>query len=630
MTPNPSAAPDAATAEVNPAAVVDKAPPWSFLRYFLSGSTLVLVLFGGLFFADYEWANEAVRVREQSNVEMMDAIVRQDMETVLGDIVYLSGSASRLYDRPTAVGELPQTLPWLLLNFVRAKRIYGSVAFVDPGGKEAIRIDLDEGGATVADPVGLRDLSHVSYIPDAGALQPNEVVISDFHGRVPITDDDGDERYSIAVGKAVYDGNGQLRGQIVLDYRAKAILDRLRRVEQQVHSRAILLNADGAWIYGGTAEDGKSLDFPMSFAQQRSDMWAQLKEVEQGQIQRGNRLSTFATIRPLYGIGQLAERTGVTLVHGTRRRDPDAYHWKLLTEADVRPSHLVPLLGDPRVYVLLAAVLVGVAWVSRLFAASEAKRHQATVALHRKQEELLRALDHEKAVNTIQKNFIWTISHEFRSPLAIIDSSAQMLARRGGGGHGPGGERLESIRAAVTRINALIDQILSAARAESDRLTLHPQPCDIAELIADVADEQTQVAPGHVILCRLDPPRRPLEVDPVLIRQVLGNLLSNAVKYSPQAERVTVTGRSEDEGYAIMVRDEGVGIPADELEHVFERFYRASTARGIPGTGLGLDLVRNIVAKHGGSVEVESAPEAGTTFRVRLPWVTPSIVADDS
>ena len=360
MTPNPSAAPDAATAEVNPAAVVDKAPPWSFLRYFLSGSTLVLVLFGGLFFADYEWANEAVRVREQSNVEMMDAIVRQDMETVLGDIVYLSGSASRLYDRPTAVGELPQTLPWLLLNFARAKRIYGSVAFVDPGGKEAIRIDLDEGGATVADPVGLRDLSHVSYIPDAGALQPNEVVISDFHGRVPITDDDGDERYSIAVGKAVYDGNGQLRGQIVLDYRAKAILDRLRRVEQQVHSRAILLNADGAWIYGGTAEDGKSLDFPMSFAQQRSDMWAQLKEVKQGQIQRGNRLSTFATIRPLYGIGQLAERTGVTLVHGTRRRDPDAYHWKLLTEADVRPSHLVPLLGDPRVYVLLAAVLVGV------------------------------------------------------------------------------------------------------------------------------------------------------------------------------------------------------------------------------------------------------------------------------
>ena len=114
------------------------------------------------------------------------------------------------------------------------------------------------------------------------------------------------------------------------------------------------------------------------------------------------------------------------------------------------------------------------------------------------------------------------------------------------------------------------------------------------------------------------------------MRQVFSNLVSNAVKYSPDGTRIWVEGKVDDDGSVLIaVHDEGVGIPADEIDKLFERYFRASTSVGIIGTGIGLHMVKALVTMHGGDVNVSSVVGKGTTFSVRLPFNMPSVEGQD-
>ena len=114
-----------------------------------------------------------------------------------------------------------------------------------------------------------------------------------------------------------------------------------------------------------------------------------------------------------------------------------------------------------------------------------------------------------------------------------------------------------------------------------------------------------------------------ITADGKLLRQVVSNLLSNAIKYSPDRKRVWVTGHLDEHNDIVLsVRDEGVGIPSAELDKLFKRFFRASTSTGIAGSGIGLNLVQHMVELHGGRIDVESTEGVGSTFTVRLPYVS--------
>jgi len=230
------------------------------------------------------------------------------------------------------------------------------------------------------------------------------------------------------------------------------------------------------------------------------------------------------------------------------------------------------------------------------------------------------ALASEQELNNLQRQFVSLVSHEFRTPLAIVDGNAQRILRkletmprdRIGGA-------LEKCRTAVSRLIELMETVLSSSKIESGTIEFNPQSCALAEILTEAIDNQQEITKTHKINSDIELLPTSIIADQKLIRHIFTNLLSNAVKYSPNADTVWVKGRCEEGMAIISVRDQGVGIPDGQMDKLFGQFFRASTARGIAGTGIGLHLVKKLVEIHGGTIHVESIENEGSTFEVRLP-----------
>ena len=234
---------------------------------------------------------------------------------------------------------------------------------------------------------------------------------------------------------------------------------------------------------------------------------------------------------------------------------------------------------------------------------------------------LRRSLDKERELSGLQRQFVAMVSHEFRTPLAIIDGNAQRLLR---GQDKLSVERVSkvarSIRTSVLRLTDLMESVLSAARMEEGRIKFEPEPFEIRDVITEICSNYGDMYGSHFIHTDLSDLPATYRGDAKLLWQVFSNLVSNAVKYSPEGTAVHVQGKEARDGaLLISIEDEGIGIPEDEVEMLFERFFRASTSTGISGSGIGLHLVKCFVEMHGGGMDVKSTVGKGTVFQVRLP-----------
>jgi signal transduction histidine kinase len=244
--------------------------------------------------------------------------------------------------------------------------------------------------------------------------------------------------------------------------------------------------------------------------------------------------------------------------------------------------------------------------------------HDATAEL-RAQADLERALIAEREMNAQQRRFVSMASHEFRTPLAVIDGATQRLMAKLPAVDADADRRLARIRGAVSRMTELIERTLSSARLDEGRIEFLPKPIDIAATLRDVAERQRQLSPHFTIALPGLAPSVMIEGDAKLLDQVFTNLLTNAVKYSGRSRFVEITLAATPDVVRVEVRDFGLGVPADEMPQLFTRFFRARTSVGIPGTGIGLHVVREFVHMHGGRIEVASEIDAGSTFAVILP-----------
>lgn len=238
------------------------------------------------------------------------------------------------------------------------------------------------------------------------------------------------------------------------------------------------------------------------------------------------------------------------------------------------------------------------------------------------EQRLAEALMRERELAAHQKRFVAVAAHELRTPLTIIDGAAQRLARYADRiTPAELGERAGRIRAGVARLAELVNSTLDSARLDEGRLALDARTVDLSALLAEVVRRLNGIAGAmKIVIVGGD---RPIEIegDARLLDQIFGNLVSNAMKYSGQSRRIeiAIVDAPGSDTVSVSVRDQGIGIPAAELSKLFERFYRASTAKGLPGTGIGLYLVRELVALHGGSVDVQSTVGEGSEFTVHLP-----------
>jgi signal transduction histidine kinase len=244
------------------------------------------------------------------------------------------------------------------------------------------------------------------------------------------------------------------------------------------------------------------------------------------------------------------------------------------------------------------------------------------------EKQLAEMLMRERELTAQQRRFVTVTAHEFRTPLTIIDGAAQRMIRSADGVSPEElRERVARIRAAVARMAQLIDSTLNLARVDAGKIRAVLAPVDLGAAVSAICHRVEGAAPGFVVALVQPASAIVVQVDTALLDQIVTNLVSNAVKYSGKSRRIEVTVASAAQGATIAVRDFGIGIPEDELGQVFQRFFRASTAQGLPGTGIGLELVRELVGLHDGHVAVASRVGEGSCFTVTLPIAVPEIRA---
>lgn len=235
------------------------------------------------------------------------------------------------------------------------------------------------------------------------------------------------------------------------------------------------------------------------------------------------------------------------------------------------------------------------------------------------------ALEQQKELNELRSRFVAMTSHEFRTPLATILSSGEILQHYGE--RLPASEKaevLDTIAASVQRMTRMLDRVLLIGKTDAQMLEFEPQAVDLEKLCHQLVQEARTLQPDSPCELRLLFAAGGGEGlhDEKLLRHILGNLLSNAVKYSPLGGVVLCRVFLEDRQLVLQVSDNGIGIPADEITHLFASFHRASNVGAIPGTGLGLAIVKNAVDLYGGTLEVSSVvgpAGSGSCFTVRLP-----------
>jgi PAS domain S-box-containing protein len=245
---------------------------------------------------------------------------------------------------------------------------------------------------------------------------------------------------------------------------------------------------------------------------------------------------------------------------------------------------------------------------------------EALQKLEESQQELSEALDKEKQLNEIKSRFVSMASHEFRTPLSTILSSATLVSKYAHTEDNDKRERhLKKIKDSVAHLNGLLEDFLSLGKLEEGKVTVHISSFTVKDFIEDIMEEMRTIQKeGQQI--HLDySGEETFTTDKRLLKNILINLLSNAIKFSPERSNVWTTADNKKNELKITIKDEGVGIPEEDQHHMFATFFRAKNVTNIEGTGLGLPIVKRYLDLLNGTVSLQSQLNVGTIATIVLP-----------
>jgi signal transduction histidine kinase len=246
--------------------------------------------------------------------------------------------------------------------------------------------------------------------------------------------------------------------------------------------------------------------------------------------------------------------------------------------------------------------------------------HSNSAQLRIIEEEMRKTMQKEKELNRLRIQFVSMTSHEFRTPLSTILTSAELLEHYG---HRWTVDKhvyhLKRIQSSVQQIIRLMDDLLILGRADTGRLATFLEPTNVTELTQKLVDDAMDTHPGsHHIDVQFQCGNPEMLLDRKLYSQIFLNIFSNALKYSPIGSCVNILLSCNDTTLSLSVTDQGIGIPEADQARLFQPFFRAGNVSDQPGTGLGLSIVKRSVEAHNGSVAIESVPGRGTTIQVVL------------
>ena len=238
----------------------------------------------------------------------------------------------------------------------------------------------------------------------------------------------------------------------------------------------------------------------------------------------------------------------------------------------------------------------------------------------RAEEEARKALEKERELNELKSRFVSIASHEFRTPLSTILSSISLVEQyKQKGELDKIDKHTLRVRSSVNHLTSILNDFLSLGKLEEGKVDVKAEQINLQDLCSDINEEiKVQLKSGQEIKVNCESDELVL-TDPRILRNILFNLLSNASKYSDAGQKIYLIIHQTKSHFEISIKDEGIGIPEEDKRHLFDRFFRASNASNIPGTGLGLNIVRRYVELLGGSINFTSEYNKGTTFVINIP-----------
>ena len=235
--------------------------------------------------------------------------------------------------------------------------------------------------------------------------------------------------------------------------------------------------------------------------------------------------------------------------------------------------------------------------------------------------DLRKALEKEQHLNELKSRFVSMASHEFRTPLSTILSSAALISRFRESEHQPKREKhVKRIKSSVSNLTGILNDFLSISKLEEGKIGVTTEQFCFDTLLQEAKEEiQGLLKKGQKIIYTPSPKKSTIVLDRRLLKNILFNLLSNAIKYSPANTTINCMSVFEKQTFIFSVQDEGIGIPKEEQEYMFSRFFRASNATNIQGTGLGLNIVKKYLELVNGTIELQSEEGKGATFTIKIP-----------
>jgi len=248
---------------------------------------------------------------------------------------------------------------------------------------------------------------------------------------------------------------------------------------------------------------------------------------------------------------------------------------------------------------------------------------EALEKLEESQTELHEALDKEKQLNEIKSRFVSMASHEFRTPLSAVLSSAALISKyTRDDDQEKRDKHINRIKDSVKHLNDILEDFLSLGKLDEGRISADPSEFNFEEMISEtLADVKVVLKPGQKFNFKYEG-EKSINADKKLLRNILINLISNAAKFSAEDTPITILAKSDSEKNIITVADKGIGISQKDQEHLFTMFYRASNVTNIQGTGLGLHIVKRYLDLINGTVNLQSTLGKGTSITITFPNIT--------
>lgn len=240
---------------------------------------------------------------------------------------------------------------------------------------------------------------------------------------------------------------------------------------------------------------------------------------------------------------------------------------------------------------------------------------------------VLKELDRLRQLDELKSELVSNVSHELRSPLSVIRAySDAILNQVGADDHETRNEFLSIINDEADRLTALVNDLLDISRIESGSFEIDKERVQLRDVMEQLADRMATKNPLHRFVCEIPDDLPVLWADRDKLLQVFLNLLDNAIKFSPAGGDIDIRVTQSSDHVQCAISDPGIGIAEEHLPYLYDKFYRVdnSDVYEIPGTGLGLPIVKHIVESHGGHMDIESCPDRGSTFSVRLPFIDDS------